>query len=96
MDMPKFYRGGSSLAPIQNDYRLNRQTGLLRATRGVSVRDEPIGLERFGGAYEIGPLPPNLQIVQIGDAHHFEIAPAVEMTLDEYELALRQVTMTPV
>jgi hypothetical protein len=94
--MPKYYRGGPSLAPNRNDYRINRQSGLLRPTRGVSVRDEPNGLERFGGAYEIGPLPPNLQIVQIGDPNHFEIAPAVEMTLDEYEDALRRVALTPV
>jgi hypothetical protein len=94
--MPKYYRGGPSLAPRPADYRINRQTGLLRATRGVSVRDDPSGLERFGGAHEICSLPPNLQIVQIGDPHHFEIAPAVEMTLDEYQEALRRISLMPV
>jgi hypothetical protein len=94
--MPTYYRGGPSLAPGPQDYRVNRQTGLLKPSRGVSVRDVPTGLERFGGAYEVGPLPPNLQVVQIGDPHHFEIAPAYDMTLAEYEDALSRVTLTPV
>ena len=97
MDAPKYYRGGPSLKPLPSDYRIDRSTGLLKSTRGVSVRDQPDGLDRFGGAYEVGNLPPNLGIIQIGrDPHHFEIVPAVPMTLAEFEAALAQITLTRV
>src|SRR5262245_25214510 len=97
MRAPKYYRGGPSLAPQPPDYRIDRSTGLLKTSRGVSVRDQPTGLDRFGGAYEVGALPPNLRVVQVGrDPHHFEIAPAIPMTLTEFEAALGQITLTPV
>jgi hypothetical protein len=93
----RYYRGGPSLAPTAKDYRIDKNTGLLSTGRGVSVRDVPTGLESFGGAYEVGPLPPELHAVQIGkDPHHFEVAPAVPMTLDEFSQALGRLTLVPV
>ena len=85
MDAPKYYRGGPSLKPRPSDYRIDRGTGLVKTVRGVFVRDQPDGFDRFGGAYEVGSLPDNLHVNQIGkDPHHFEIAPAVPMTPAEF------------
>lgn len=95
--MGPFYRGGPSLAPRLIDVMINRKTGLVMPTRGVSVFDQPVGLERFGGAYEVGPIPDSLQTVKTGrNPHHFEIAPAAAMTFAEYEKELGKVALKPV
>jgi hypothetical protein len=76
--------------------RIDPATGLLRAGRGVSVFSRPDGLERFGGAYRVTQLPPELTIIQVGrDPTHFEIAPVRPMTLDEYEQALAKIVLVP-
>ena len=95
--MGPFYRGGPSLAPRLIDVMINRKTGLVMPTRDVSVFDQSIGLERFGGAYEVGPIPESLRIAKTGrNPHHFEIAPASAMTFAEYEKELAKVTLKPV
>ena len=95
--MPTYFRGGPSLAPRPIDVIINPKTGLLSPSRGVSVFDQPEGLERFGGAYELGPLPPTLRVVQRGrNPHHYEIVPALSMTLDEYEMELTRISLTPI
>jgi hypothetical protein len=79
------------------DVIINPQTGLISPTRGVSVFDRPDGLERFGGAYELGTVPPALRVIQRGrDPHHHEIVPAYPMTLSEYEGELAKVSLKPV
>jgi hypothetical protein len=94
---PTYYRGGPSLAPRRVDVRIDRATGLLQTIRGVSISDRPDGLERFGGAFVVAPLPPTLHVVKTGkNPHRFEIAPAVPMTFDEYDAELAKVTLTPV
>jgi hypothetical protein len=63
----------------------------------VSVQDSPVGLERYGGAYEVTNLPPNLQIVKAGlRPGHYEIAPAMPMNQTEYEEALGHIVLVPV
>lgn len=97
MSQRRYFRGGSSLAPRPNDVRIDPLTGLLRPGRGVSVFSVPDGLERFGGAFEVTNLPPNLAVIQTGrNPNHYELAPATPMTLAEYEAALAQVVLTPV
>ena len=92
-----YYRGGSSLKPFPHEVRYNPTTGLLRTTHGVSIWDRQNGLERFGGAYKVKYLPPELAIIQRGrDPHHFEIVPAQEMTFVEYDLALSLVVLSKV
>jgi hypothetical protein len=92
-----YYRGGSSLVPRPIDVIINPGTGMVSPTRGVSVFDRPDGLDRFGGAYEVGPLPPSLKIVKTGrNPHHFEIAPAHEMTMNEYQAELAKIPLTRV
>jgi len=69
-----YYRGGPSLAPRPIDVVVDRTTGLLATSRGVSVFDQSDGLDRFGGAFEVGQLPDSLQIVKTGrNPHHFEV-----------------------
>jgi hypothetical protein len=77
--------------------KVDAQTGLLRTTHGVSVYDRPDNLDRFGGAHQVTSLPGNLKVIQRGrDSHHFELVPAVPMTMTEYEEALHQVVLVPV
>ena len=93
----KYYRGGPSLAPRRIDVIINRKTGIVMPTRGVSVFDRPDGLDRFGGAFEVETIPNTLQIVKTGqNPHHYEIAPAFEMTFERYEFELAKISLTPV
>lgn len=90
-----YFRGGPSLAVRPIDVIIDRKTGLLTPSRGASVFDQPDGLDRFGGAYVVGPIPDSLRIVKTGrNPHHFEIAPAYEMPFDEYEAELAKIPLT--
>jgi hypothetical protein len=92
-----FYRGGRSLRPKPGEVRVDPNTGLLRTTHGISVYDRPDNLDRFGGAYQVTAVPDTLKVIQRGrDPHHYEIVPAVPMTLDEYEAALSLIVLVPV
>ena len=93
----RYYRGGDSLLPRPMDLRFDRATGLVKAERGVSVSTRPNGLDRFGGAYLLGPLPDELQYVQIGkDPHHFEVIPIVPISLERFEELLERISLTRV
>jgi hypothetical protein len=95
--MKNYYRGGSNLAARRIDVIINAATGMVSPTRGVSIFGRPDGLDRYGGAYEVGPLPASLKIVKTGrNPHHFEIAPAYEMTFDEYQDELAKIPLTHV
>src|SRR5260370_26584030 len=61
--MAIYYRGGNNVAPKPNEVRLDRTTGLLRTTHGISVFDRPDGLERFGGKHRVTAVPGDLRIV---------------------------------
>jgi hypothetical protein len=69
------YRGGPSFEPRPGEYKLNPD-GTVKTTRGVSVWDDPAKVERFGGAYEIKLLPPELRANPWGQAGHYELVPA--------------------
>jgi hypothetical protein len=92
-----YYRGGNSLRPRRIDLRFDRVTGLVLPKRGVSVYSRPDGLDRFGGAYRVDNIPPELQVVRTGnDPTHFEIIPVRAMPLGDYEAALATITLTRV
>lgn len=96
MSEKRYYRGGRSLKVRSIDVLVG-DDGLLRTDRGVSVQDTPTGLERFGGAYEVASVPPELHVVKAGGrAGHYELAPARPMSQDDYEAALRKVVLVPV
>src|SRR5688572_30570112 len=97
MSSLRYYRGGSSLRVRTIDIVIDPTTGLLRTDRGISVQDSPDGLEKFGGANEVTYVPSNLHVVRRGHRPgHYEIAPAVPMTPDEYEQAIAQVVLVSV
>jgi hypothetical protein len=95
--MSDYYHGGNSLKPRRMDVKLDPATGLVKPERGVSISTSPDGLDRFGGAYVLGPIPPELQVIQIGrDPHHHEIVPVAPMPWDRYEELLGQIPLAPV
>jgi hypothetical protein len=95
--MKTYYRGGASLVPRAIDVIINPTTGMVAPARGVSVYDRPDGMERFGGAYEVGPIPDTLRIIQKGrDLHHHEIVPAYAMPFEVYQAELAKIPLTPV
>lgn len=95
--MDVYYRGGNSLRPRPFELRFDRVTGFVLPKRGVSVSSRPDGLDRFGGAYRVDNIPPELTVVQVGtDRTHFEIIPIRAMPLADYEAALAKITLTPV
>lgn len=92
------FRGGPTLIPrLGLDVMIDKNTGLLRTDRGVSVFDEAARVERFGGAYQVGAIPSGLTIQQRGrDLGHYEILPAEPMTLERYVALLQQIVLHPV
>jgi hypothetical protein len=93
----QYYRGGRSLIARPFEVKLDPVTGLVGTPRGVSVSNKPDGLEKFGGAYFIADLPPELRIIQVGNnPHHFEIVPASPMPFDEYQGLLNRIVLVPV
>ena len=72
------YRGGPSFEPKPGEYKLNAD-GTVKTTRGLSTNTDPLEVERFGGAYEIKMMPPELRANQWGkDPGHYELVPAEE------------------
>jgi hypothetical protein len=94
--IPTVYRGGPDLRPTPRDVRVDPATGRVQPVRGVSVHTDPTKVQRFGGAYRIESVPPDLKVEQRGkDPGHYEIMPAREMALQEYEDLLKQVVLRP-
>jgi hypothetical protein len=92
-----FYRGGTNLRPKSFEVKIDRASGLVQSTHGISVFSTPDHLERFGGAYRLTNVPEVLLIIQRGrDPTHFEVVPAYPMTLAEYEMALSKIVLVPV
>ncbi len=91
------FRGGSTLIPrLDIDVIIDKNTGLLRTDRGVSVFDEAARVERFGGAYQVESIPKGLTIQQRGrDLGHYEIIPAEPMNFERYIALLQQVVLRP-
>ena len=94
-----YYRGGSKMSPDPDEVRVDRLTGLLKTTHGLSVYDRPDhpNLARHGGAHRLGDLPDTLRIIQRGrDPAHHEVVPAGPMTFEDFEEELGKVTLTPI
>ena len=91
-----YYRGGADLMPRPGELVVDPGTGLVLPIHGVSVESQPDRLGRFGGAYHITNLPPELRIVQVGRRRtHFEIIPVRPMPYDEYLAALGKIVLVP-
>jgi hypothetical protein len=61
--------------------------------RGLSTNVDPTKVEKYGGAYEIKMLPPELKAFQYGgDMGHFELGPVEKgLTLEEVMQFLRAI-----
>ena len=89
------YRGGNDFSVKSNEVKINPQTGNLKTSHGVSLDVNPETVSKFGGAYRIEYLPDGLNIIQRGGrAEHFEIVPAFEMPLEQFQELLNQITFT--
>ena len=105
-DMPKcdplppqaLFRGGADLTPrLGVDVLIDRNTGLLRTDRGISLFADPATVERFGGAYRVESIPAGLKMQQRGrDPSHYELIPAEPMSFERYVELLQQVVLRPV
>ncbi len=98
--MALFYRGSKGNAnvnfePRPHEYKINKNTGMVKHRNGISVFDNPDNLEDKGfipNLLDLESLPKTLQIKQRGrDLHHYEIMPLFLMPLNEYKEALRQI-----
>jgi hypothetical protein len=86
------YRGGNSVQARPQDVRIDKATGLLKPTRGISLNtDEEAMINRLGGARQVLKVPKDLQIIYTSP-NHFEIAPRVPMTMQQYQELLNQTT----
>jgi hypothetical protein len=92
-----FFRGGPTLTPrLGIDVLLERNTGLLRIDRGVSLFDDPVKAARFGAVYRVESFPEGLTIQQRGrDPNHYELMPTEPMTFERYVELLTQVVLRP-
>ncbi|KYC39841.1 hypothetical protein WA1_28130 [Scytonema hofmannii PCC 7110] len=71
-----FYRGGGQFIAKLNEVKIDRNTGFVKPTNGISVHLDPNKVRRFGGAYKIISLPNTLTMIQRGrDPQHYEIVP---------------------
>jgi hypothetical protein len=101
MSTGSYYRGGPRLQARADEVKVDRITGRLRSSRGISVYDRPDhpNLASHGGAHLISGVPDQLRIIQVGrDPSHHEIVPAAagSLTFAEYQELLDQIVLTPV
>ena len=91
------FHGGADLTPrLGMDVLLERNTGLLRTDRGISLFDDPAKAARFGAVYVVESLPEGLKMQQRGrDPSHYELMPAEPMTFARYVELLTRVVLRP-
>ena len=92
------YRGGASLRPRADEVKIDRLSGLLKPTRGVSVydRSDHPNLAKHCGAHLLGSLPSGLKAIQAGrDPSHHEIVPDAAMSFEEFAGLLDRISLTP-
>jgi hypothetical protein len=92
------FRGGADLTPrLGIDVLIDRNTGLLRTDRGISLFADAAIVERFGGAYRVESIPEGLKMQQRGrDPGHYELMPAEPISFERYVELLQQVVLRPV
>jgi hypothetical protein len=91
------YRGGVSLqARAGVDIQIDKATGLVKLTHGLSLDVDAAAMQRFGGAFQVESIPPELRIVQRGSRPgHFEIVPRQAMTPERFQELANQIKLTP-
>jgi hypothetical protein len=91
------FRGGPDLTPrLGIDVLLERNTGLLRTDRGISLFDDPAKAARFGEVYVVESFPEGLKMQQRGrDPSHYELMPSEPMPFERYIELLTRVILRP-
>ncbi|MDK8183733.1 hypothetical protein [Paenibacillus sp. UMB4589-SE434] len=80
-----------------NEVKIDKETGLVKTTHGISLDTNPNTISKFGGAYRIESLPDGLKIIQRGSRlEHFEIVPSYNMHLKQFQQLLNQIKAAPV
>jgi hypothetical protein len=83
-DGPSFFRGSRpgespSFTPRPNEYKVDRATGTVKSTHGVSVYDNADSVSARGfepHQLDLNTVPSELRIIQRGqDLRHYEIVP---------------------
>lgn len=91
----KFFRGGRALDPrLGIDVIAEKESGLLKTDRGLSLNVDPSKLEKFGGAYAVESIPEGLKIIQRGKPGHYELVPGRPMSIKEYKDLLNNVKLS--
>ena len=79
------------------DVLIDRDSGLLRTDRGISLFANPATVERFGGAYRVESIPEGLKMQQRGRAPgHYELMPAEPISFERDVELLKHVVLRPV
>jgi len=87
------FRGGTNLTFKANEIAIDKATGLVKTTRGISLSTDAASLTKFGGAKQIASLPDGLQIIQRGqNLTHFEVVLKVPVKPEEYQALLDLIT----
>jgi RHS repeat-associated protein len=91
------YRGGNDFTVKPGAAKIDKETGLVKTTHGVSLEVHPANAEKFGTPYKIESIPEGLKIEQRGvRLDHFQIMPAKQMQLEEFQKLLNQVKVSPI
>ena len=88
------YRGGNQFIAKPNEVKIDRKTGFVKPTNGISVHLNPNQVKKFGGAYKIIDLPNTLKIIQRGrDLQHYEIVPRTAnlLTFEQFNQELQKI-----
>ena len=93
-NVPPVYRGGNSLTFRPYEVRLDKQTGMVLPSHGISVDSEPENVVKFGGAYLVKAIPHELTIVQRGRREsHYEIVALSPVPPERYQELLDQIDL---
>jgi hypothetical protein len=87
------FRGGTDFTVKPNEVKIDKVTGLVKPTHGVSLDVNPATLEKWG-PQQIQSIPSELKIIQRGKRlEHFEIVPKEPMTLERFQELLNKIEL---
>jgi hypothetical protein len=91
-------RGGKLLvARVGVDIQIDRATGLVKPTHGLSLDLDARLMQKFGGAFRVESIPRELRIVQRGSRlGHIEVVARQAMTPERFQELADQIRLTPV
>ncbi|WP_239367064.1 RHS repeat domain-containing protein [Snodgrassella communis] len=95
-----YFRGSKKGEPVSfkaktGEYKIDKSTGLVKTTHGVSVFDNPTSVSSKGLSphkIDMTTVNDNLKIIQRGsDPKHYEIVPSHPMHVEDYQVALSKI-----